>query len=68
MNKQPFYHRVDGLLFTSTTGFCEDDFVALLKAVAKSSAGKALGLIVSSIEVEPNGYAEPEAGDPCDLM
>lgn len=67
-NKQPFYHRVDGLLFTSTEGFCEEDFIAALRKLADSKYAKPLGIVADSIEIEMNGYAEPEPGDPSDLM
>ena len=68
MNKQPFYHRIDGLLFTSTTGFGEEEFLEMLKQFAGSKTGKKLGIIGNTIEIEINGYDEPEAGDPADLM
>ena len=66
MNKQPFYHRVDGLLFTSTTGFSEDDFIRVFKWLAESRMGRFLGIVPDSLEVEE--YFEPEPGDPADLM
>ena len=66
MNKQPFYHRIDGLLFTSTTGFSEEKFLKLLKQAMNSDAGKKLGLIPNSLEIED--YYDPEPGDPADLM
>lgn len=67
-NEQPFYHRVDGLLFTSTTGCGEDRFLEALRAFAKSRAARGLGIVPESIEIEANGYGEPEPGDPADLM
>lgn len=67
-NKQPFYHRVDGLLFTSTTGFGEEQFLEALRAFARSKAGRELGLLDDTIEIEAGGYGEPEPGDPTDLM
>lgn len=63
MNKQPFYHRVDGLLFTTITGMPEAEFLRRLKNWAKE-----LGMLADSIEIEPNGYGEPEPGDPADLL
>jgi len=62
MAKQPFYHRVDGLMFTCTESLTEDEFILALK----------LGLskmrcvyVKDSVEVEE--WHEPEAGDPDDL-
>lgn len=63
MNKQPFYHRVDGLLFTATKPIDVLEFVH-----AFATGLKALGVIASSVEIEPEGYAEPEPGDPSDLL
>ena len=68
MNKQPFYHRVDGLLFTSTTGLSEAEFIAFFRTTVSSKAAKHLGIIANSIEIEMDGYGEPEPGDPSDLM
>lgn len=66
-NAQPFYHRVDGLLFTTTTGCSEQQFLVALRAFAKSKNGREIGLLADTIEIESNGYGEPEAGDPSDL-
>ena len=69
MNKQPFYHRIDGLMFTSTTGFSEKKFMQLFIEFAKDKKiKKELGIIPDTIEIECDGYLEPEAGDPSDLM
>lgn len=68
INRQPFYHRVDGLLFTTTTGCSQDRFLEFLRKAARSSAGREIGLLVDSIEVESDGYAEPDPGDPADLL
>ena len=65
-NSQPFYHRAT-LLFTTTTGCSEERFVAALRAFARSKAGRSIGLVAESVEVEPNEWMEPEAGDPSDL-
>lgn len=65
MNKQPFYHRIDGLLFTSVNGISESDFLRILR---NSTDLKRLGVLADTIEVEPNGWQEPEAGDPQDLV
>ena len=78
-NKQPFYHRVDGLLFTMHSEISEKQFI---EALEKSLAGikheinfgpedgglkfiKA-GFEKGSIEIEAWGGGEP--GDPADLM
>jgi hypothetical protein len=45
INKQPFHHRVDGLLFTSTSGLNEKDFIKILQAGAKSKVMKKFGLL-----------------------
>jgi hypothetical protein len=66
MNAQPFYHRIDGLLFSSTTGFGEQEFIQLLKDAANLKKHKDLGVIIDSIEIED--YSDPEPGDPADLM
>jgi hypothetical protein len=68
MNKQPFYHRIDGLLFTSTTGFGEQRFIQAFTEFCKSKKAKELGIIADTVEIEYDGYLEPEAGDPSDLM
>jgi hypothetical protein len=68
VNKQPFYHRVDGLLFITTTGCSEQAFLEALRAFARTREGRQLGLLHDSIEVEPGGYSEPEPGDPADLL
>jgi hypothetical protein len=59
-NKQPFYHRVDGLLFTATSVVTEQDIIEAI--------GKIKGVVKDSVEIEPDGYGEPEPGDPADLM
>ena len=61
-NKQPFYHRVDGLLFTATRPISEKEF---MQAVKKSLA--LLGVIVSSIELD-GPWEESEPGSPDDLL
>lgn len=69
MNKQPFYHRADGLLFTSTTGVDEQQFTEVFLRVLRNSRElKKLGILPDTIEVEANCYLEPEPGDPADLM
>ena len=62
-NKQPFFHRCDGLLFTATKPVSEAEFLA-----AVSKALKPFGLVLGTLEVEPDGWAEPDPGDPADLM
>ena len=65
MNKQPFYYRVDGLLFTSTRVITEDEFTAFIRlAAAKLPIMK---IISESVEIEPTGFSY-EAGDPTDLI
>ena len=64
-NRQPFYHRVDGLLFTATDAVSEADFLRVLR---ESEALQKLGVLVDSIEVEPTGWGEPEPGDPAELL
>lgn len=66
-NRQPFYHRVDGLLFTSTTGFGEERFLEAFRKFARSKHAKDLGVVEGTIEIELDGYGDPEAGDPSDL-
>ena len=57
-----FVSTVDGLLFTSTTGFGEEEFKqGICAALSKF-------VFVGGCVVLSDGYAEPEAGDPCDLM
>jgi hypothetical protein len=66
-NKQPFYHRVDGLLFTSVTGCDGEKFkTALIQAIKTSKAFKDLGILENSVWIED--YGDPEPGDPSDLM
>ena len=65
-NKQPFYHQVDELLFTSTTGFGKEQFIATFNKFARSKAGKELGIIPDTIEMHT--YYDPEPGSPDDLM
>ena len=60
INRQPFYYRVDGLLFTTTTGCSEQRLLAALHKLARSPAGRDIGLLAGSIEIEPNGYGEPD--------
>lgn len=67
MNRQPFYHRIDGLMFTSTTGFGEERFLELFEEFLESSVvQEELGIVEGTVEIE--SYDEPEAGDPSDLM
>lgn len=61
-NQQPFYHRVDGVLFTATRDVSEDEFTEALKKALKGIKG----VIINSAEIEE--YSEPEPGDPLDLM
>lgn len=63
MAKQPFYHRVSGVLFTATRAVPEDEFLEALKKALK----KVPGVIQESVEIEPTTYEEPEPGDPADL-
>jgi hypothetical protein len=69
-NKQPYYHRVEALLFTATQPLTEQQFLlALRKALIP------LGLIPTSLEIESqnhngileSGWHEPEPGNPSDL-
>lgn len=46
--KQPFYHRIDGVLFTATREVSEQEVVNALKQIK--------GVVKESVEVEPNGY------------
>ena len=66
-NKQPWYHRVDGLLFTMHSEISEVEFVAALeKALAGIKyAGSEAGFEKGSVEIEQWGGGEP--GDPADL-
>lgn len=68
INRQPFYHRVDGLLFTTTTGCSKELFLQFLRMAARSRAGAEIGILVDSIEIEADSYGEPEPGDPADLL
>ena len=63
-NKQPFYHRVERLLFTSTSEVSEREFIDVL---SRSKELKKLGILLKTIQIEPNTWIEPEPGDPCDL-
>jgi len=68
-NKQPFYHRVDGVMFTLTQEIDEDDFKKLLEIALKALQTKKGGpsiYVEGSLEIEEWGGAEP--GDPADLM
>jgi ferredoxin-NADP reductase len=60
MAKQPFYHRIDGLLFTATNGIDEKQFIDAIKEPLKK-----LGVLPDSITIEE--FFEPEPGDPSDL-
>jgi len=60
--KQPFYHRVDGVLFTCTTEISEEDFIEALEIGLKNIK---CGYVKGSVEVEQWGGGEP--GDPSDL-
>lgn len=62
-NAQPFYHRIDGLLFTATAPLTEREFLTHFRKHAK-----ALGILADSVEIEVEGFGEPEPGDPADLM
>lgn len=59
MNKQPYYHRVDGLLFTATRDISQEEFIQAIKAPLKK-----LGVLINSIELE---CMDAEPGDPSDL-
>lgn len=59
MSAQPFYHRVDGLLFTAKRALTEAEIVEAVRKIK--------GVVKESVEVEPDGFEEPEAGDPADL-
>lgn len=68
MPKQPFYHRVDGVMFTLTQPIDEDDFKRLMEIALKNLKTNKKGLSIyvdGSLEVEE--WMEPEAGDPDDL-
>lgn len=62
-NVQPFYHRIDGLLFTATVPLTEGLILGLLRKY-----GKSLGILPDTVEIESDGFAEPDPGDPADLM
>ena len=72
-NKQPWYHRCEGaLLFTTTEPVTEKECI---KALEK--ALKPFGVVTGSVEFESvdagdgtlvSGWADPEPGDPSDLM
>jgi hypothetical protein len=64
-SKQPFYHRVT-LLFTSTSGCGEEQFLEAFQAFMKSKSASQLGIVPNSLTVET--YEEPEPGDPADLL
>jgi hypothetical protein len=60
-NQQPWYHQVEGLLFTATRPIDEKEF---LEHLAKLD-----GVVPGTPSIEMNnGYCEPEPGDPHDLM
>ena len=62
-NKQPFYHRVDGVLFTLTEEISEEQFICALITGFKATK---IPYVKNSLEVEEWGSGEP--GDPADLM
>ena len=72
-NKQPYYHRVDGVLFTMHSEITKEQFIeALEKGLAGikhefEDGGKVkAGFEKGSVEVEEWGGAEP--GSPDDLL
>ena len=62
MAKQPWYHRVDGVLFTGTGDITQEDFE---KALEKALVALKAGYVKGSLQIEE--WAEPEPGDPADL-
>jgi len=62
-NRQPFYHRIDGLLFAATVPLTEELILTILRKY-----GKRFGILPESIEIEVDGFCEPEPGDPADLL
>ena len=64
MPKQPFYHYVDGLMFTCTEPLTKEEFIDALQIGLKK-----YGLVKGTIYIDDseNGYKEPEAGNPPDL-
>ena len=77
MNKQPFYHEFEGqVLFTATRPLTKEEFISALEKGLKK-----YGLVEGTVELHDprevdvlnlgeqyDGWAEPEAGDPHDLM
>lgn len=63
VNRQPFYHRCDGLLFTATR---EVDVVDFVNNLMSCSWLDELGILPDSIEIEEDFRVQP--GDPSDLM
>lgn len=59
MAKQPYYHRIDGLLFTATEVVTEEQIIAAIQRIYE--------VVEGTVEIEPGGFSEPESGDPADL-
>jgi len=63
-NKQPWYHEIE-ILYTTTTGRCLNERQReRIKQAICSSAGRG-AVLPGSVEFNE---AEPEPGDPADLM
>jgi len=63
MPKQPFYHYVDGVIFTCTEPLTKEEFLTALEKGLKG-----FGFVKGTAEIYgSDGYKEPEAGDPDDL-
>lgn len=63
MNKQPWYHGADDVVFTCTREITEEEFIAALEAGFKA---KKIPYVKGSTQVGAWGGGEP--GDPHDLM
>ena len=63
MNKQPFYHSADDVLFTMTEEISEEDFKKAMEIGFKIMK---LPYVEGSVEI--GAWGGGEAGDPADLM
>lgn len=65
MNKQPFYHELNNVTFTST-GINEDEFVHFLSKFFSSEEAQNFGIVKNSLFI--GEYVDPTPGYPNDLL
>lgn len=65
LNKQSFYHYVDGVMFTCTKPLTKEEFIEALEIGLQL-----YGLVKGSVDIDDaeSGYKEPEAGNSDDLI